>query len=425
MVKITNWNPEKGFGFLVVDGKRVFVHCLVINPRPARGVDLTGQEVVVEEVEWKAEKGPRAISVITAAEHKRRETDPETLFDKRLQDLVDAGLKVFSRLDRYATAADFAAALAQIARIGQEEVKVGGEFEIYADKWVFLVGWSEEKEVLALELAERLGGFPFVSVEEFPRLVVTSKPEDGIHYHPLAKGSPSFGTILGQMVETKVAEVEADAAFVKAVAERDALKCQFKSHLAVKPADPSPLEIETPEGWFAAAEVEYASGNGRRFGGWVRRGDVPRAPAPGRQMIVCRYPNPRKLDLGLEATEMMEGSTYYVDTPESIAWLQECQQLKEAYKASHEAVWQTASDLFPEGWATALLESHGIDARYAVRAEDVMRKGILSAVRPLELSRALNDWRKPRKIWWPDEWWVTSAIWQVEGSQIVGFPTNL
>lgn len=75
MAKIESWNPESGFGFTRVDGRRVFVHCSVVSPRPARGADLTGREVVVEGVEWGAEKGPRAVSVLTVEEYERREAE--------------------------------------------------------------------------------------------------------------------------------------------------------------------------------------------------------------------------------------------------------------------------------------------------------------------------------------------------------------
>jgi cold shock CspA family protein len=66
--RITKWNPEKGFGFVSVDGKRVFVHCSAISPRPARGEDLTGHEVVVEKVDWNNPKGPSAVWVLTTAQ---------------------------------------------------------------------------------------------------------------------------------------------------------------------------------------------------------------------------------------------------------------------------------------------------------------------------------------------------------------------
>lgn len=69
---IDKWFPGKGFGFCQVEGKRVFVHFSAVSPRPARGTDLTGQELVVEQVDWAADKGPRAVSVVTAAELERR-----------------------------------------------------------------------------------------------------------------------------------------------------------------------------------------------------------------------------------------------------------------------------------------------------------------------------------------------------------------
>lgn len=64
MARISFWNPERGFGFAEVDGHRVFVHAISIVPRPARGEDLTGQEIVVDGVDWEAPKGPRATTVL-------------------------------------------------------------------------------------------------------------------------------------------------------------------------------------------------------------------------------------------------------------------------------------------------------------------------------------------------------------------------
>lgn len=60
--RIESWNPEKGFGFARVDGRRVFIHCSVVSPRPARGTDLTGREVEVAGVE-DGPKGRKATSV--------------------------------------------------------------------------------------------------------------------------------------------------------------------------------------------------------------------------------------------------------------------------------------------------------------------------------------------------------------------------
>jgi len=68
--QIESWNLGRGFGFCQVDGRRVFVHYSVISPRPVRGTDLTGQEILVDGVDW---AGSRAVSVLTVEEYERRE----------------------------------------------------------------------------------------------------------------------------------------------------------------------------------------------------------------------------------------------------------------------------------------------------------------------------------------------------------------
>lgn len=68
--KLFQWNSDRGFGFCKVDGRRVFVHYSVVSPRPARGADLNGQEVMVEGVDWNAEKGPRATAAVVLGEER-------------------------------------------------------------------------------------------------------------------------------------------------------------------------------------------------------------------------------------------------------------------------------------------------------------------------------------------------------------------
>jgi cold shock CspA family protein len=46
-VKIVQWNPERGFGFVQTEQGRAFLHCSVIEPRPAQGENLEGKEVEV------------------------------------------------------------------------------------------------------------------------------------------------------------------------------------------------------------------------------------------------------------------------------------------------------------------------------------------------------------------------------------------
>lgn len=72
VAKVTSW--KNGYGFLWTNdpgGKRcrVFVHASTVvvltdghKMRPARGADLTGLKISVDEVDWEARKGPRVVS---------------------------------------------------------------------------------------------------------------------------------------------------------------------------------------------------------------------------------------------------------------------------------------------------------------------------------------------------------------------------
>lgn len=66
VVKIVSWNPDRGFGFAMVDGRRVFVHANVFSSRGgergdllSKGDDLTGLEASVV-VNWENPRGPSA-----------------------------------------------------------------------------------------------------------------------------------------------------------------------------------------------------------------------------------------------------------------------------------------------------------------------------------------------------------------------------
>lgn len=85
--KITNWNSKGGFGFVNVDGKRVFVHVTAIQPRQERGSDLNGMEIVVQKTE-KNDKGFSAVSAMTVVEFEKQEaekkkTDEELVADRK------------------------------------------------------------------------------------------------------------------------------------------------------------------------------------------------------------------------------------------------------------------------------------------------------------------------------------------------------
>ena len=69
--RLTNWNPEKGFGFVNLEGKRAFVHVTDISPYHERGADLSGQMLVVYST-TEDQKGLRVTSAATLEEHERQ-----------------------------------------------------------------------------------------------------------------------------------------------------------------------------------------------------------------------------------------------------------------------------------------------------------------------------------------------------------------
>ncbi len=75
-VTLFQWNSEQGFGFVNVDGQRVFVHATVINPQPKRRAPLQGCRIVIrrEDIE-KTAQGFRAMEAYTEEEFLRQETD--------------------------------------------------------------------------------------------------------------------------------------------------------------------------------------------------------------------------------------------------------------------------------------------------------------------------------------------------------------
>ncbi|MFA6097013.1 MAG: hypothetical protein WC788_05290 [Candidatus Paceibacterota bacterium] len=105
--KIINWNSKGGFGFVTVDGKRVFVHTTVIRPRQDRGTDLNGVEIIVQKTE-KTYKGFSVVSALTVVEFEKQEkeqkrADEELVADrKKLAELL-SGLqeKIQDKLPLY------------------------------------------------------------------------------------------------------------------------------------------------------------------------------------------------------------------------------------------------------------------------------------------------------------------------------------
>lgn len=73
---VTEWFPEKGFGFVAIGGKRIFVHVSDINPWHERGINLKGKTLVVHSTE-DSPKGRRVSCADTLEEYEKRETQRE------------------------------------------------------------------------------------------------------------------------------------------------------------------------------------------------------------------------------------------------------------------------------------------------------------------------------------------------------------
>ena len=98
---VTTWFPDKGYGFVALDGQRVFIHASAICHAPRRGTDITGQTLVVSATVF----GPKGLSVsraVTLEEHekeegwrtletRRKETDHREIAAQRSRFLLDEG----------------------------------------------------------------------------------------------------------------------------------------------------------------------------------------------------------------------------------------------------------------------------------------------------------------------------------------------
>lgn len=71
---VTEWFPEKGFGFVAIGGERIFVHVSKIYPWHERGVNLKGKTLVVHSTE-DSPKGRRVSCADTLEEYEKRETE--------------------------------------------------------------------------------------------------------------------------------------------------------------------------------------------------------------------------------------------------------------------------------------------------------------------------------------------------------------
>lgn len=69
---VTKWFPDKGYGFVTIDGRRVFIHRSVIRPQPLWEADLTGQTIVVLTT-VSGLKGLSVSRAVTLEEHKKEE----------------------------------------------------------------------------------------------------------------------------------------------------------------------------------------------------------------------------------------------------------------------------------------------------------------------------------------------------------------
>lgn len=85
MTKIIDWNAQRGFGFVKMDGKRIFVHATAIQPRQERGADLNGLEIIVQETE-RNDKGFSVVSALTVAEFEKQEREKKEEEEKLAAD---------------------------------------------------------------------------------------------------------------------------------------------------------------------------------------------------------------------------------------------------------------------------------------------------------------------------------------------------
>lgn len=71
---VTGWNPERGFGFVAVDGERAFVHVSDILPYQERGINFYHQTIVVYATEV-GDKGLRVTRAATLRRHEEKMAD--------------------------------------------------------------------------------------------------------------------------------------------------------------------------------------------------------------------------------------------------------------------------------------------------------------------------------------------------------------
>ncbi len=100
---VTKWVTDKGYGFLAVGGRRAFVHVSDIRPEQDRGVDLSGQTLVVYTTE-EGDKGLRVARALTLAEHEQelirrteeeRQVELQRVESQKTQDAANAKVLEF------------------------------------------------------------------------------------------------------------------------------------------------------------------------------------------------------------------------------------------------------------------------------------------------------------------------------------------
>ncbi len=118
---VTKWFPDKGYGFVILDGQRVFIHVSAISPAPWRGTDLTGQTLVVCSTEI-GSKGTSVSRATTLEEH-----------DKEIARRADEARRVEYELRE--TEARRNRFLAEQARKMAEQKEFRPRFQATLDAW--------------------------------------------------------------------------------------------------------------------------------------------------------------------------------------------------------------------------------------------------------------------------------------------------
>lgn len=98
-VTITDWNAARGFGFVVIEGRRAFVHANVIHPPQRRGNDLNGLRLIIKNNS--VQNGPKGLTVLDASteEEHKRETQENIERDRKISEAHGAVRLAVAHLD--------------------------------------------------------------------------------------------------------------------------------------------------------------------------------------------------------------------------------------------------------------------------------------------------------------------------------------